>query len=258
MCLIALALDAHPRYRLVLAANRDEYFRRPTLPASFWEDAPQVLAGRDLQGGGSWLGVGAGGRLAAVTNYREPTRHGQHHRSRGALVAGFLAGALPPGEYLEEVRGEGAHYGGFSLIVGNGEGLFFHSNRGEGVHRITPGIHGLSNHLLDTPWPKVVAARERLERLLRADAVEPEALFRLLSDTTRFPDQQLPDTGVGIERERLLSSLFIAGSDYGTRSSTIVLIDRDNHITFMEQSYDESHAISGSVRHTLSEPAAGS
>lgn len=252
MCLMAIAVESHSRYRLILAANRDEYFQRPTAPASFWEDVPQLLAGRDLQAGGTWLGVTTGGRLAAVTNYREPQRHGQHRRSRGRMVTDFLAGNIPPQAYLETIRGEGEQYGGFNLIVGDREGIFYYSNRGDAPLRISPGIHGLSNHLLDTPWPKVVAAKERLQRLLREDTPEPEALFALLSDTATFPDQLLPDTGVGLERERLLSSLFIAGSDYGTRSSTLILIDRDDRITFMERSFDGSHAVTGSVCHCFS------
>lgn len=245
MCLIALALDHHPRYRLVLAANRDEYFNRPSVPARFWDDAPQVLAGRDLRSGGTWLGITTTGRLAAVTNYREPLRGEHPSGSRGRLVADYLVGTMPPEAYLERVSREGNGYHGFNLVFGDASGLFYYSNRGGCAAPVAAGIHGLSNHLLDTPWPKVAAAKERLEKLILHLEIDPEELFHLISDSTTFPDNQLPDTGVGPERERLLSSLFIAGSDYGTRSSTIVLIGRDNCVTFLERSYDSSHEASG-------------
>jgi uncharacterized protein with NRDE domain len=255
MCLIALAFDCHPRYRLVMAANRDEYFVRPTAPARFWKDSPQLLAGRDLQSGGTWLGVTTTGRLAAVTNYREPQQIKHPRGSRGKLAADYLVGTMTPETYLETLRIEADDYQGFNLIVGDKDGLFHFSNRGGEASRITPGIHGLSNSLLNTPWPKVVAAREGLARLLRSNEPELEGLFQLLSDAAPFPDASLPDTGIGIERERLLSSLFIAGSDYGTRSSTIILIDRDDSVTFHEHSFNSRHQLSNSVVHTFRQQA---
>lgn len=228
-----------------MAANRDEYFNRPTAPARFWGDAPRVLAGRDLRSGGTWLGITTTGRLAAVTNYREPHRMEHPRGSRGWLVAEYLVGTMPPEAYLERISREGSDYNGFNLFFGDGSGLFYYSNRGGCATPVPAGIHGLSNYLLDTPWPKVAAAKVRLEKLIGQEKVEPEELFRLFSDRTTFPDNLLPDTGVGPERERLLSSLFIAGSDYGTRSSTIILIGRDNCVTFLERSYDSSHEVSG-------------
>lgn len=251
MCLIVFALDRHPRYRLVLAANRDEFFSRPTAPAAFWEDAPQVLAGRDLEAGGTWLGVTGGRRLAAVTYYREPALPVHQLPSRGKLAADFLGTAMPPEQYLATVRREEGKYGGFNLLFGDDGGLFCHSNRGDVSVRVSAGIHGLSNGLLDTPWPKVVAAREQLERLVRDDVVAPEALFALLADRSHFPDPLLPDTGFGIERERHLSPIFIAGSDYGTRSSTVVLIDRDNRLTFLERTFDDRQEIVGTAAFTI-------
>jgi uncharacterized protein with NRDE domain len=247
MCLIVFALECHPRYRLVLAANRDEFFSRPSAPACFWDDAPQVLAGRDLLGGGTWLGVTRGRRLAAVTNYRDPRAHLSDAPSRGALAADFLTGATTPEQYLAIVRREGGRYNAFSLLFGDDSDLFHYSNHGGVAVRIPPGIHGLSNHLLDTPWPKVVAVRERMERTLLADLPDPETLFALLADPLPFPDPQLPDTGIGTERERFLSPLFITGSDYGTRSSTIILIDRKNRLTFMERSYGNRQRTTGTA-----------
>lgn len=251
MCLIVFALDCHTRYRLVLAANRDEYFSRPTAPAAFWADAPRVLAGRDLLAGGTWLGVTRERRLAAVTYYREPTVPVHNLPSRGRLAADFLAGTMAPEEYLERLHAEEQVYGGFNLLFGDDSGLFYHSNRGDAPFRIAAGIHGLSNGLLDTPWPKVAAARERLAGILRGDTPEPEALFELLADRNPYPDPLLPDTGFGIERERHLSPIFIAGSEYGTRSSTVVLVDRDNRLTFLERTFNDRQEIVGTASFTI-------
>ncbi|RNC67946.1 MAG: NRDE family protein [Desulfuromonadales bacterium] len=251
MCLIVVALDCHPTYKLIVAANRDEYFNRPTAPAGLWDDAPQVLAGRDLQAGGTWLGVTTTGRLAAVTNYRDPTFQPPNPRSRGQLVADFLTGMTTPAEYLETLRRDGAGYGGFNLLFGDRGRLFYFSNRGGVSGPVPPGIHGLSNHLLDTPWPKVQAAKDRLECLLDRNPPDTEALFEALGDPHPFPDHLLPDTGVGIERERLLSPLFIEGTDYGTRSSTLVLIDRKNTLTFLERSYDSQHGVNGNAAFSI-------
>jgi uncharacterized protein with NRDE domain len=251
MCLIVYALDCRPGYRLVLAANRDEYHRRPTAPAAFWSDAPDLLAGRDLEAGGTWLGVTRGGRLAALTYYREPVKPLHPLPSRGKLVADFLAGTLPPLEYRERLLREEGRYGGFNLLFGDADGLFYHTNRGGASFRVPPGIHGLSNGLHDTPWPKVTAAKERLARILQAETVEPEALFSLLADRNSYPDPLLPDTGFGLERERHLSPIFIAGNDYGTRSSTLVLIDRDNRLTFHERTFDSLQAITGTASFTI-------
>lgn len=247
MCLIVLAVDAHPRYRLVLAANRDEYFARPTAPAGFWPDAPRVLAGRDLQGGGSWLGITRDRRLAAITNYRDPLHQPVTSPSRGRLVADFLTGTDTPADYLEMLGREQRRYGGFNLLVGDDDGLFWHSNRGSGPERIPAGIHGLSNHLLDTPWPKVTAVKARLAELLTAERPDMAAMFAALADTSQFPDPLLPDTGIGLDRERFLSPIFITGDTYGTRSTTLILIDRDKRVTFAEQCYDNRQRVTATT-----------
>lgn len=251
MCLIVFALDCHPRYRLILAANRDEYFSRPTAPAAFWDDAPQVLAGRDLEARGTWLGVTTSGRLAALTYYREPITPVHLAPSRGKLVADFLAGTMTPEEYLEQLKGEEGRFGGFNLLFGDARGLYYHTNRGDVTSRVAAGIHGLSNGLLDTPWPKVSAARERLGEILREENPDPDKLFGLLGDRMRYPDPLLPDTGVGIERERHLSPAFIAGSDYGTRSSTLVLVDRDNRMVFRERTFDNLQRVTDDRAFTI-------
>jgi len=248
MCLTVFALDHHPRYRLILAINRDEFFERPTAAAEFWPEAPHVLAGRDLQRGGTWFGVSTSGRLAAVTNFREPHGGKYHNKSRGMLVFDYLNGEERAEEYLERISADADCYGGFNLLLGDAGRLFHFSNRGNGSAAISPGIHGLSNHLLDTPWPKVVTARQRLENLLKSDDPQPEELLTLVSDGSHFPDHLLPDTGVGLERERMLSSLFILGDDYGTRSTTILMIDRENRVTFLEQSYDRRQSPAGNAQ----------
>lgn len=247
MCLIVFALESHPHYHLILAANRDEYFTRPTSPAGFWPDAPRLLAGRDLQAGGSWLGITIDRRLAAVTNYREPHHQLTDRPSRGRLVSDFLTGTESPTSYLEMLHREGGRYGGFNLLVGNDDGLFWYSNRGNGPERIPAGIHGLSNHLLDTPWPKVTTAQAQLAELLNSEWLDMEAMFTAFADTRPFPDQLLPDTGIGIDRERFLSPLFIAGNGYGTRSTTLLLIDRDYRVTFAERCYDSRQQVTGTT-----------
>jgi uncharacterized protein with NRDE domain len=233
MCLIALAWQVHPDYPLVVAANRDEFHARATAPARFWPEAPAVLAGRDLAAGGTWMGVTRGGRFAALTNVREPGRP-QGHRSRGLLVSEYLLSGLAPLAYAEAVMAVAADYSGFNLLVGDGDTLVVCSNRGTSPTVLAPGVYGLSNHLLDSPWPKLVRAREAL----RAQVVDPtvEGLMHLLADDAAAPDDELPDTGIGLPMERLLSSPFIRSPAYGTRSSTVLLAGR-GRIRFVEQAF---------------------
>ncbi len=249
MCLILLANDVHPDYRLILVANRDEFYDRPTAPAGLWQESPCVLAGRDLHGWGSWLGVTRTGRLAALSNYREPQAHRHNAPSRGKLVSDYLGGDTPPAAYLAMLQERAAGYNGFNLMVGDGAGLSYFSNRQGAPRRLSAGIYGLSNHLLDTPWPKVVRGREALAALLANEgALEPEACFALLADRSVAPDQLLPVTGVGLELERALSAIFIATPTYGTRASTLVFIDRQNNLTFLERSFGPGGKAGETVR----------
>jgi uncharacterized protein with NRDE domain len=249
MCLVLIALDSHPDYSLIVAANRDEFYDRPTAPAGFWADAPTVLAGRDLKAGGTWLGVDRQGRLAAVTNYRQGQRESAAPRSRGHLVSDFLTRGIGALEHMERVQGDAGLYNGFNLIASDAAGLFYYSNREGRVRPLPPGMYGLSNHLLDTPWPKVAATKTAFGALVSAGASDPTAdLFALLSNRARASDDQLPATGVGREWERLLSSAFIASDDYGTRSSTIVLVGRDGDIIFVERSFGPRGALGGEAR----------
>jgi uncharacterized protein with NRDE domain len=239
MCLIAFALDAHPAYRLVVAANRDELYARPTAPAAWWTDAPDVLAGRDLREGGTWMGVTRAGRFAAVTNYRDPgLAQKAGAPSRGALVADFLRGGVDAESYMRRLEKRAAEYNGFNLLVGDDAGLFYLSNRTDGVRRLEPGVYGLSNALLDTPWPKVVRAKGAMADALAAAGGDgwDATLWEALADRVIAADDSLPDTGVGAERERLLSPPFIRTDVYGTRASSVLTVARDGQSRFIERS----------------------
>ena len=238
MCLILFAYNVHPSYRLVLAANRDEFYERPSSSANFWEDAPRVLAGRDLKGGGTWLGVTKKGRFAAITNYRDPASWKNDAPSRGGLVSAYLCGHQSIGNYLDKISRQAQLYNGYNLILGDRCELFAYSNRGE-KQKLKSGIYGLSNHLLNTPWPKVSRGKKLLMAALDKKGAElEEALFDLLTDRKIPADDKLPDTGVGLEWERILSTIFIESPVYGTRSSTILLIGKNGRVKFVEKIYD--------------------
>jgi uncharacterized protein with NRDE domain len=248
MCLIALAHRVHPGFPLVVAANRDEFYGRPTAVAAFWEDQPDILAGRDLEGMGTWLGVTRSGRFAAVTNFRDPGDLRTSAESRGTLVSRFLCGTMTAEQYFDDVAARGGAYRGFNLLASDGTELYCYSNRDGAPRRLEPGIYGLSNHLLDTPWPKVRLARDRLRESLRP-APAPEPLFTLLADTDLSPDSELPQTGVGSERERMLSAARIVSESYGTRCSTVVLQGSDGRVQFAERTYGPEGAELDTVRY---------
>lgn len=251
MCLILISWRDHPRYRLVVAANRDEYFRRPAAPAEFWDDHPAVLAGRDIEAGGTWLGITLGGRFAALTNYRNPADRNPAAPSRGALVSDFLTSNVGPLEYLQEVEKRAAGYNGFSLLVGNAAALYFLSNRGGHIARVQHGVHGLSNHVLDTPWPKVEKGKARLLELL-GKPFDAEAALDLLADTEHAPNADLPSTGVSLELEERLSAIRIpAVNGYGTRCSTAVCLGHDGKIEFHERTYCEDGSAANTVSYRL-------
>ncbi|MBF2759164.1 MAG: NRDE family protein [Ectothiorhodospiraceae bacterium AqS1] len=259
MCLIYLAWRAHPRFDLVVAANRDEWHARKAAPVAWWDDAPRVLAGRDMEAGGAWMGVARPLmsdrrlRFAAITNYREiPIAPGSPGHdppsdalpappSRGELVLDFLAGGEgrldSAFDYSREVHRKGRRYRGFCLLVMDDAGLYFVSNRGAQPYPLAPGVYGLSNHLLDTPWPKVIQGKDEMRRLLRSPHSELCDFFSLLTSRAIPPDACLPDTGVGIERERFLSPRFIVGDDYGTRASTVLCLKADGSGSMTERRF---------------------
>lgn len=248
MCLILFAWQVRPDVPLLVAANRDEDFKRPAAVAAFWPDRPVLLAGRDLSAGGTWLGVTRTGRFAAITNFRDPASRRENAPSRGALVADYLTGDSTPVAYLKALQQTGAAYNGFSLLVGNERELWFYSNRGNGPQRIEAGVHGLSNHLLDTPWPKVVKGVRALETKTAAH-LDAEEYFSVLADTEPAPPEALPDTGVGPERERWLSSMRIVGAGYGTRCSTVLRIDAKGSAEFHERTWSPDGQPASTVSH---------
>lgn len=238
MCLVFLSVNNHPRYNLIIAGNRDEFYSRKTASATYWEDRPEIVGGRDLEAGGTWLAMATSGKIGLVTNYRDPKSIDPRAPSRGHLVTDYLTGDKRPGEYLEKLSTNGIRYNGYNLVVATPEEAWYYSNYGNGVQHLKPGFYGLSNHLLETPWPKVVRGKEKLRPVLERDLIEPEAVFDVLFDDAVAEDQQLPDTGLPIGRERALSSMFIKMEGYGSRCSTVVLIDKNRHVTFAERVYD--------------------
>ena len=238
MCLIFFALNNHPKYKLIVAANRDEFYARKTAPAHFWEDHPNILGGRDLEASGTWMAMNKKGKISLVTNYRDPANINPNAPSRGQLVSDFLVNGDTPQEYLSQVSERASQYNGFNLLTGYVDELWYLSNYREGIHKLESGVHGLSNHLLNTPWPKVHRGKEKFSKAISNSAIEPDALFELLYDQQRAEDQLLPNTGIGLERERALSSMFIKTNGYGTRCSTVILVAHDNQVVFSERVYE--------------------
>lgn len=238
MCVLFIAWRYHPHYPLVLAANRDEFHHRPTAVATAWPGSADIVGGRDLQEGGSWLALSRGGRFAAITNVREPSRRQSGAPSRGQLVTDFLRDDRDARSWLGELANVATQYNGFNLLIGDGQELMYFSNRYPGSPTLLPsGIHGISNGLLNDPWPKVEQGKARLARLLATDQPDCEAMLTMLRDTEPASDDQLPDTGVGLALERRLSPLFILDGQYGTRSSTVILVGSTGQGLLVERSF---------------------
>jgi len=239
MCLILFAYEYHSASRLVLAANRDEFYERPTAPMKFWEDHTDLLAGRDLRSLGTWMGITQSGKFAAITNYREPGNQKPSAPSRGGLISDYLIGNDGPAAYLDRIKANARQYNGFNLLVGDNERLMYYSNRGGEVMQLEPGIYGLSNRRLDTDWPKVRLGKNRMKSLLDAhQRVPQDRLLELLQSRDIPQDDHLPDTGVGLEWERTLAPIFISSPNYGTRCSTILTIGADKSVNVMEHTWE--------------------
>jgi uncharacterized protein with NRDE domain len=238
MCLIFISIKSHPTYKLVIAANRDEFYNRKTAPAAYWEDHPEILGGRDLEAFGTWLGMTRHGKISMITNYRDPKNIDPHAPSRGKLVSDYLLNDISPDQYLIDLEPEAKKYNGFNLITGTTDELWYFSNYRKGIERLDSGLYGLSNRLLDTPWPKVERGKVKMNSILQSKKIEPDHLFELLYDVETATDDELPDTGIGLERERALSSMFIKSTGYGTRCSTVILVDHENNVSFSERVYD--------------------
>ena len=238
MCLIVFAWRPEHSQPLILAANRDEFYARPTVSLAQWEHSPEVYAGRDLEAGGTWLGINASGRFAALTNIRDP-HQSSGRRSRGELVADFLTSALPIESYLVEVAEHSRAYGGFNLLLGDGQALYYMNAIEAAPRRLAPGIYGISNAALDTPWPKLLKAKAALADALTEPSPETliESLFECLADAQAAEDIELPETGVSAALEKLLSSVFIASAEYGTRASTVLIVNADGSRKLIERSF---------------------
>ena len=250
MCLIVFGYKVSEEYPLVLAANRDEFYRRPTLAMHFWEDSPDILAGKDLEQGGTWFGLHKNGMLAALTNYRNPAAIKPNAPSRGEIIMDFLKSKKSPEHFIHDFRSKAPTYNGFNLIFGNMDHLFWFTNLTNRIERLSPGIHGLSNRFLNTPWPKVESGKKALEKAMTG-AITPDHLFPILKDRSIPSDDSLPETGVGIEWERLLSPLFIESDTYGTRSSIAMLVDQKHNINITERTYPMENRTEQRDRHFL-------
>jgi uncharacterized protein with NRDE domain len=234
MCLLVLAWQVRADTPLLLAGNRDEWYARPAAPAQFWSDAPNLLAGRDLEAGGTWLGVTRDGRFAAVTNYREA--RGPAPRSRGDLVRDYLAGTQAPAAYVQSVQAIEHDFAGFNLLLGDRDELWWFSNRGGAPQHLPPGLYGLSNHLLDTPWPKVQAAKAAVSALCAAGVPSTSALLDLLEDRRTYPVEGDPVSGIDAALARAATAIFIESPHYGTRCSTVLRVAGDGRVEFTERS----------------------
>ncbi|NBA97895.1 NRDE family protein [Pseudomonas sp. R5(2019)] len=254
MCLIVFAWRPGHAQPLIVAANRDEFYARPSQPLAAWEEFPGVYAGRDLEAGGTWLGVGPNGRFAALTNIRNPNQP-LGRRSRGELVAGFLTREQSVDQYLNEVARRSDDYAGFNLLVGTGEQLAYLSAIDPVPRVLAAGVYGLSNAGLDTPWPKVVKARSALQA--RLETADPQALLSVLADPQPAAFAELPDTGVGLATESLLSSVFIASPSYGTRASTVLIVGADGSRRMVERSFGPYGGHLGEVVVSLQGPIRG-
>jgi len=238
MCLIVFSLRSHKKYPLVLAGNRDEFYKRPARPAKFWEDKPNLLAGKDIKGGGTWMGVTKNGKLGALTNYRDLKNIKEEAPTRGSIVTDYLTDSKPAPVFLETLDENAEDFNGFNVLAGTPDSFFHYSNETRNITEIESGIHGISNAVLNTPWPKVEKAEEDLRNALNSDHIDTEELFTLLKSKKTYPPEVLPDTGLPDHKEKEVSAAYIKTEDYGTRCSTIILMDHTGEITFMERTYD--------------------
>ena len=253
MCLAVIARHAHPRFSLIIVANRDEYHERPTEPAQIWSGHPQILAGRDLRAGGTWLGVSATGKIGLLTNYREPGYQNLSAPTRGALVSQYLQDSTSASQYAQTVDAKGQQFNGFNLLLADSNSVHYVSNRGQRKESLVEdGVHGLSNATLDIAWPKVRRTKTAVSELLsKGNALEIDGLFEIFRDAHPAHPNEIPQTGLTPERELLLSSPFILDNTYGTRCSTVILVDVANQIYFEERSFDCNGQITHRVQYQL-------
>ncbi|WP_415882755.1 NRDE family protein [Neptuniibacter sp. QD72_48] len=256
MCLITFAYKTHPKYSLILLANRDEFYQRASQAIHFWPDQTQVLAGRDLEQMGTWLGINKAGKFSAVTNFRDGNNMAKSKKSRGELTANFLTGSTDAKSYLAQLEKEKSQYGDFNLLTGDKTGLYYSSNRGGQTQQLQPGVYGMSNALLDTPWPKLTQVKQALVDKIENEMISEQALFEIMLNDQQAADENLPDTGVPFEWEKQLSSSFIRSETYGTRAITLLLQELDGCTTVIEQGYDYNGPLKRS-EYQLTLPALG-
>ncbi len=237
MCFILLAYHSHPDYPLIVAANRDEFYQRPAQSANWWGTTPGLLAGRDLQAGGTWLGINRQGRFATVTNYRAPSQFHPNRRSRGELVTSFLLSEQAVDQFAATIKNTSDQYNPFNILLGDQQRLCYCNNQESTLINLEPGVYALGNALLDTPWPKLVDAKNRFYSALASRDFNRNILFEILASRDIYADHLLPDTGLSIERERTLSALFIEDAEYGTRCTTLITISKKGNIYFEERNY---------------------
>ncbi|MCY7293958.1 NRDE family protein [Alteromonas sp. a30] len=249
MCILFLAVNQHPRYPLIIAANRDEFYARPTAASQFWEDSPDVLAGRDLEAGGTWMGMNKNGRLAALTNIRAPSPPRIETRTRGELISNFLNSATAAQDYARILYKSFNRYRGYNLLFGHWDNLRVYNNHLNRIDNVKDGYYGLSNAWLDSPWPKIESGKANLEQICStSDEIYHEDLFDLLRDETKAPEAELPQTGIPSEHEKQLSSIFINIPDYGTRSSTVLTVNEMGHVNWFERTFNEMGDVVGNDR----------
>jgi uncharacterized protein with NRDE domain len=235
MCLIFFSINEHPKYKLIVAANRDEFYERPALPAHWWKK-PQILAGKDLKGNGTWMAVNKNGKFAALTNYRDPASFDAQKESRGKIIVDYFL-TEKENDFFESLKHARSKYNSYNFIGYQQGKISYYSNRLDEVTVLKKGNFALSNGLLDTAWPKVEKIKRDMAGLLKNHMVDTQAILELLSDTTLALDEQLPHTGVPLQKERMLSPVFIKSENYGTRCSSVLLIDQSGHIEFEERTY---------------------
>lgn len=246
MCLCLFAINEHDEYPLILIANRDEFRNRPALPAHFWEDEPSILAGRDLQGNGTWCGINKTGKVAFLTNYRHPKYFDRKGPTRGTLVSQFLSNEVGAESYIKSIQNP-EDYNGFNLVAGTFQQLYFYSNVEQKIIKINNGIHGLSNAFLNTPWPKVEDGKRQLSKAIQENRLQSDNLFSILRDENPFEDQTLPETGVSEELEKILAPKFINSKNYGTVCSTVIKVNKTGVVEFEERSFDEEGNVFSAV-----------
>ncbi len=242
MCLIFLSYKQHKEYPLVILANRDEFYKRPTLPANYWEENPNILGGKDLEGGGTWMGITRKGYFAMLTNYRDIANIKPYAPTRGKLVSDYLAGEFNPKEYLKALSKSGDLYNGYSLIAGSFNDPWYYSNYGNKIAQLGTGLYGLSNALLNSKWPKIESGKAALAPLLSKATLNKGALFDVMVNQQQADDNNLPSTGLPLDKERAISPLFIHIEGYGTRCTTLITVSKEGIVDFTERQYSNGIA----------------